>query len=144
MAQNLKNHIRFNPLHHFILAPLTIFILIGSILNLLKTEKESNTTSILLVLIAIALLLTTLIARLYALKNQDRIIRLEMRQRYYELTGKSFREREQQLHLSQIIALRFASNEELTLLIDKAIKEDLSSKSIKKEIKNWSPDYLRV
>jgi hypothetical protein len=85
-----------------------------------------------------------MITRVYALKNQDRLIRLEMRQRYFELTGTSFNSKENQLKLSQIIALRFASNEELPALIDLAIKDKLSNKEIKMAITNWQADLLRV
>jgi hypothetical protein len=85
-----------------------------------------------------------MLARIYALKNQDRIIRMEMRQRYFELAGKPFKDHEKKLRLSQIIALRFASDEELLPLIEKTIEEDLRSKEIKKSIKNWQEDRRRV
>jgi hypothetical protein len=94
--------------------------------------------------IALALLLCVLIARLYALKNQNRLIRIEMRYRFFELTGKSFAEKEAKLRLSQLIALRFASDSELVPLINKSISENLSSKQIKLAIKNWLPDHHRV
>jgi hypothetical protein len=85
-----------------------------------------------------------MITRVYALKNQDRIIRLEMRQRYFELTGKSFNEKEKQLRLGQIIALRFASNEELLPLIEKSISENLTKKEIKLAVKDWQADTHRI
>lgn len=67
-----------------------------------------------------------------------------MRLRYFELTGNSFSALEEKLKLSQIIALRFASDEELLALIDKTMKENLSNKDIKKAIKNWKADLMRV
>ena len=85
-----------------------------------------------------------MVGRIYATKNQDRIIRLEMRQRYFEMTGKSFAEKENQLRLGQIIALRFASDEELLNLMEKAIAEKLKSKEIKQAIRNWQADTNRV
>jgi hypothetical protein len=60
------------------------------------------------------------------------------------LTGKTFDEKERELKLGQIIALRFASDAELLNLMDRAIAENLSSKEIKQQIKNWKGDYLRV
>lgn len=141
--QNYKNHIRFNPLHHFILTPLLAVLFIWSVVELI-TASEITSFSILMVLITFALIFISLIARLYGLKNQDRLIRLEMRQRYFEMTGQSFKGKEEQLRLSQIIALRFASDEELLELMDRAIKEKLTGKDIKKSIKSWQPDYLRV
>jgi len=80
----------------------------------------------------------------YALGNQNRIVRLEMRLRYYQLTQKRFEPLEQQLSFNQIAALRFASDEELIELIRRAINESLSPKDIKKAIQNWTPDYMRV
>lgn len=93
---------------------------------------------------AFILFLLPLLARIYALKNQDRIIRLEMRQRYFELTGKSFTEWERKLRMSQIVALRFASDLELVELVEKAAKKGMRSKEIKKSIENWQADRHRV
>lgn len=69
---------------------------------------------------------------------------MEMRQRYFHLTGSSFYQKENQLRLGQIIALRFAGDEELIELMEKAIKQRLSPKEIKVQIKNWQGDYRRV
>lgn len=143
--QNYKNHTRYFPLHHFVVTPFTLIIMAWSLVNLFTvwgTEELSQAWYSLA--IAFVLLLLPVIARIYALKSQDRIIRLEMRQRYFELTGKSFLKLENKLRLSQIIALRFAGDDELLPLMDKAIKEKLKSKEIKKSIKNWQEDIRRV
>ena len=81
---------------------------------------------------------------MYALTLQNRIILNEMRNRYFHLTGKTFEEKEQNLKLGQIIALRFASDDELLGLMDRAIAEKLKAKEIKQQIKNWRGDYIRV
>ena len=80
----------------------------------------------------------------YALDNQNRIVRLEMRLRYFQLTGKRFEPLEQQLSFGQIAALRFASDEELLPLTDRTLKENLSAKQIKQSVTNWQGDYMRV
>jgi hypothetical protein len=139
ILQNYKNHVRYNPLHHFILSPLTLIIFIVAV-----TGWFQDGGSLFNILVAIGLLLTVLIARLYAMKVQDRVIRLEMRQRYFEITSKRFKEVESVLNLRQIIALRFADDEELLILIEKVIKDNLTPKQIKQEIKNWVPDNNRV
>jgi hypothetical protein len=69
---------------------------------------------------------------------------MEMRQRYFHLTSKSFYPVESQLKLGQVIALRFAGDNELLELIEKAIHQKLSPKEIKLQIKNWQGDYRRV
>jgi hypothetical protein len=79
--------------------------------------------------------------RQFPLKAQDRAIRAEENLRHYVLTGKLL---PAELRMGQIIALRFAPDEEFLLLIDRAIKEGLSQKEIKMAIKNWKPDYYRV
>ncbi|WP_373522706.1 DUF6526 family protein [Aquiflexum sp.] len=143
--QNFKNHTRYFPLHHFVVTPLTLIILAWSLVNLFTvwgTDEVSQAGYFLAIAFALALL--PVIARIYALKSQDRIIRLEMRQRYFELTGKSFLKLENKLRLSQIIALRFAGDDELLTLMDKAIKDKMRSKEIKKSIKNWQEDRRRV
>ncbi len=142
-AQHYNNHRRFYPLHHFFIAPLSLLILVSSIYFAVQ-NNGSIWTSILAVLIGIFVVALPLLIRIYALKNQDRIIRLEMRQRYFELTGQRFLEKEKQLQKGQLIALRFASDDELELLIDKAIDEQLNTKEIKQSIKNWQADYWRV
>lgn len=141
--QNYKNHRRLNPVHHFILTPITLVIFVWSIINALQ-DGQSLSEKIYFTLTATVLLIVGLLARSYGLKNQDRIIRVEMRLRYFELTGTSFSSKEKQLRLGQIIALRFASDEELVGLMDRAISENLSGTDIKKAITNWQGDNLRV
>ncbi len=80
----------------------------------------------------------------YALGNQNRIVRLEFRLRHFELLGKSSIETEKQLSFSQLAALRFADDMEFKLLLDKAIKENLSADDIKRSIRNWQADDMRV
>lgn len=139
MSQNASNHRRFFPLHHFVITPAVLGLISWSAIRLGKGED-----ALFDLLVAIVLLLISLAARIYGLKNQDRIIRMEMRQRYIELTGKRFMEKEKQLRLSQIIALRFASDEELLELMERAISEKLTGKQIKSAIRNWQADHRRV
>ena len=79
--------------------------------------------------------------RTFALKAQDRAIRAEEKLRYFLMTQKPMPE---DLKLSQIIALRFASDQEYLELLERARSEKLSAKEIKAQIKNWKADYHRV
>lgn len=141
--QNYNNHRRLNPVHHFILTPITMVIFVWSIINALQ-DGQSLSQKIYFTLTATILLILGLLARTYGLRNQDRIIRVEMRLRYFELTGTSFSAKEKQLRMAQIIALRFASDDELLGLMDRTISENLSGTDIKKAIKNWQADNMRV
>ena len=80
-------------------------------------------------------------ARVFALRAQDRAIRAEENFRHFILTGKAF---DSNIRLGQIIALRFASDEELPALTKRAIDEKLTQKQIKEAIKKWKADHHRA
>ena len=142
--QNYENHTRYNPLHHFVLTPLTTIFFGWTISKIDFSSQETVLESGYLFISSFILVLLPLIARMYALTLQNRIILNEMRNRYFHLTGKTFEEKEQNLKLGQIIALRFASDDELLGLMDRAIAEKFKAKEIKQQIKNWKGDYIRV
>ncbi|HSI78368.1 MAG TPA: DUF6526 family protein [Lunatimonas sp.] len=144
--QTYSNHIQYYPLHHFVITPLSLVFLSWSFYNLAEAYVDRVDLSYYIYLLvgAIILFLIPIITRIYALKNQNRIIRLEMRVRYFQVTGKSLSELERKLSLSQLIALRFAGDGELVPLMEKAIDQNLDAKSIKKAITDWQGDYLRV
>ena len=79
--------------------------------------------------------------RMFPLGNQNRVIRAEENLRYYVLTGKLL---PVGLRMGQVIALRFAPDEELEALVNRAVNENLSPSDIKKAIKNWKGDYHRI
>lgn len=140
--QNFKNHSRLVPLYHGVAFLLILAGLIGSIINLLNHHDAGNHYSAaLLVVVFIVLLLLFWYARAFALKAQDRAIRAEENFRHYILTGKPL---DKQLRLGQIIALRFAPDEEYLALAKKAVEEKMTPKAIKQAIQNWKGDYHRV
>ena len=126
---------------HYVSAPLVIIGLIGSIVNLVNCQPETCYSASLLVLVFFLLLVIGSLVRTYALKAQDRAIRAEENLRHFILTGKPFDSR---LNIRQIIALRFASDEELPALAKKAAEEKLRSKEIKQQIKDWREDNYRI
>ena len=140
--QNFKNHTRLVPLYHGLAFLLIISGLVGSIINLLDHNEPGNHYSAaLLVVVFIVLLLLFWFARAFALKAQDRAIRAEENFRHFILTGKPL---DRQLRMGQVIALRFASDEEFPALVQRAVAEQLSPKAIKMAIRNWKGDYHRV
>jgi hypothetical protein len=142
--QNFQNHIRYYAPHHFILLPL---ILAGLIISLLFAVKHQTDAAAWYGIAAVFLLLgytSVMLRQHYALTVQDRIVRLEVRFRYFTLTGQRFEPLEQQLSLGQILALRFAADAELPGLIQRAITEQLTPKAIKQSIADWQGDYMRV
>lgn len=142
MDQNYSNHSRLVTGYHRVLSILLIAGLVGSITNLVKSFNNDNlySASLLLLLFVIAILMAWYV-RAFPLKAQDRAIRAEESLRYYILTGKSL---PATLKMGQIVALRFAADEEFPGLIERSVQENLTSKEIKSAIKNWKPDYNRV
>ena len=140
-TQNFKNHARLVPLYHFVTFTLLVVILIGAIVNLANSAKENVYSASLLVALTIATILIALFARTFALKAQDRAIRAEENFRHFVATGQPLDNR---LRMGQIIALRFAGDDEFVALAKKAISENMSAKDIKMAIQNWKGDYHRA
>lgn len=141
--QNLNNHARYVPLFHFITSAAVILLFIGSIINLVHSSHEQGNLYAASLILLISLILGSFFfyIRQFPLKVQDRAIRAEENLRHFILTGKPLDNR---LSMGQIIALRFASDEEMPNLAKKAAEENLSSKDIKSSIKNWRPDHHRA
>ncbi len=140
-SQNLSNHVRYDPWFHFFLLPVYLISFIASIV-MLATHR--NLHMLWLVVFVFALVVTNFKTRLYALKVQDRVIRLEERIRLAALLPDSLRAQIPKLTEKQLVALRFASDEELPALAQRALSENLEPADIKKAIRNWRPDSWRV
>lgn len=141
--QNYKNHVRFVKGYHYVLFGIILVSFICSLVNFYQEIKsgEGVLESSILVLLTIGLLLATWFARAFALKAQDRAIRAEENFRYFILTGKPL---DSTLRIGQIVALRFASDNEVVALAQKAVTDNLSGKDIKAQIQNWKADNHRV
>jgi hypothetical protein len=140
-VQNLQNHARFFPPFHFVVMPI---VLINFIARLVLLKSGITADSILNVLVGFALIMLALSARLMALTVQDRVIRLEMQLRLQSLLPE-LRSRLDEFTTGQLIALRFASDQELPTLARQVLDEKLTDrKAIKARVKNWRSDFLRA
>jgi len=139
--QNLANHARFDPLFHFFALPVVGLTVIVAVVHFVQRR---NWFSAWLVVFVIAMVIVTLRTRMYALKAQDRIIRLEERARIAGLVSEPLRSRVGELTELQLIGLRFASDAEIPGLVQQTLDKKLSREDIKKSIKNWRADYFRV
>jgi hypothetical protein len=146
--QNYANHTRFDPPFHFFLGPLFGLALLLSLIHFFahvaSNNLRENVHSFVLILLAVGFLLIVFKERLYALKVQDRVIRLEERLRLAQLLQEPLRSRIPELSEDHLCGLRFASDAEVPKLVERALNEKLSRKDIKKAIQNWRPDYWRV
>lgn len=140
--QDYKNHRRFHPLFHFVLSPLALFYLIYQIVRLFQ---EPGFDRAVMVIGAFVLMGVLFVARMYALKAQDRVIRLEEQVRYHKILPPDLAFQAENLPLRQILALRFASDAELPAFVSRALGGDLQEPDeIKQAVTNWRPDEMRV
>ncbi len=139
--QNFKNHARFVTGYHFITSTVLLAVIIGSFVNLYHATPENHYSAALISVISLLLIPFYWYMRVFALKAQDRAIRAEEGLRHLILTGKPL---PSALRMGQIIALRFASDEEFPSLVGRAVNENLSSVDIKKAIQNWRADNYRA
>ncbi|SNR76170.1 DUF6526 family protein [Hymenobacter mucosus] len=147
-SQPTKNTTMYYPWHHFVLVP-ALFIIAGysirRYLDVAGDDSEDSRLWFTLMALSVASLGVLLMLRQhYALTLQDRIARLEVRQRYFEITGQSFRPLEDQLTLRQILSLRLAGDAELPNLVQTAIQEKLAPKDIQSRIQDLRFDHMRV
>lgn len=141
--QSYTNHTRYQPLQHFVWLPLSFLLLIVTVVYTVTQFVRDGFSLHLFLLVGVVILaiIPGMLARIYAITLQDRLIRTEEQLRYYMLTGKGLDNR---LTREQVIALRFASDGEYVALVNRSIKENLSPDEIKKNIKMWRADYHRV
>lgn len=145
--QNFSNHTRWVPAFHFFAGPLLAIHLGWRIYRMYTTLDMGHGRGDALVnlLLAAALIVVFLYARLFAAKAQDRVIRLEERMRLERLLPADLKPRIGELSCSQLVALRFASDGELAELTGRVLKDNITErKAIKQMIKNWRPDHDRV
>jgi hypothetical protein len=142
LPQSYANHVRIHPPFHFFLLPGALTLLILSIVNLVRHYHRLDAW--ILLLIGILFPLAMLIMRMYPVRVQDRLIRLEERLRLQALLSRELSPRIGELTESQLIALRFASDEELPALAAKVLTAKMTSKEIKSAIGTWRADTFRV
>ena len=139
--QTYKNHARIVPGYHIVTYLGLIALVIGSFVNLYNSSHDNLYSASLICLASLLLCSVCVYARTFALKAQDRAIRAEENFRHFMLTNRTM---DSKLTLQQVIALRFASDDEFPALAQKAANEKLAPKQIKQRIKNWRGDYHRV
>ncbi len=142
--QNYKNHVRWDPVFHFFCGPVLLLNVVATIWWYSRHYAQHARIGLWLVLVSITLLVLAVKARLFALKAQDRVIRVEERTRLAALVTPSELVELESLTLRQYVGLRFASNAELPELARRAVREKLTEKQIKESIVSWRADNDRV
>lgn len=141
-TQNYANHVRYHAPYHFFLTPVLTIYLGWTIAKLGKAPTWDNLFSL---LIAISLIVLMALIRIYALRVQDRIIRLEERLRYQQVLTPELAAKASQMPTRFIVALRFASDQELPGLVQRVLAGEFTKGAeAKRAIQSWRADYLRV
>ncbi len=141
-VQNYGNHVRIDAFYFYFVAPCLLLALICGLVGIIRDPSWTGAGFLLLLVGVMGVYLR---ARTYAVKVQDRVVRLETRLRLERLLPDGLRSRIGEFSLSQLIALRFASDEELPELARQVLEEGITDgKTIKQRIKNWQADFHRV
>jgi hypothetical protein len=142
--QNFKNHHRFDPPMHFFVFPVLMLNLIFSIYATIHHWPWHSHLLLWWIVVSAALLVLATKCRMNDLKLQDRIIRLEERLRLAAILPVPELGHIQELTTQQLIALRFASDDELPALVHKTLTQDLEPTAIKEHVAHWRADNHRV
>ncbi len=142
-VQNYQHHARLVPLFHIFTSAILLCCLAGSAWNLVKAYQQHSGRIIAAVLFGLSYagLMIFWYSRQFAVGVQDRAILAQENLRHFALTGNLLDAR---LRKSQVIALRFAPDNELVALAEKAANENMKPDDIKKAITNWRADYHRI
>lgn len=143
-AQNYSNYKRYYIPHHFVFYPIVLLLIVLAIRFGMKQPEQREIWFFLAGLVALVGWLSFLVRQHYAMMVQDRVVLFEVRYRYFTLTGQRLEPLEAQLSKGQLFSLRFASDEEFPALVQRAVKEGLSGDAIKREVKHWRADHMRV
>ncbi len=139
--QNLKNHVKLDPPFHLFIGPVFFISWIISVVMLVRHPSFLAAWAVVFMTAAVVAIFRI---RQYALKVQDRVIRLEERLRLAPLMPESLTAKISDINEAQIIALRFACDQEIPALVERVLLENLSNADIKKAVVTWRPDYWRI
>ena len=142
--QSFRNHASFDPMFHGLAGLALLGNVIFMAIVLFVGIQSRIVLSVWIVTLTVVLAVALFKARLYPLKIQDRIIRLEERLRLDSLLSDSLRKRIPELTEDQLIGLRFASDEEIPALVELTLEKNLDRKQIKERIQSWRPDHYRI
>lgn len=143
-GQNYKNHVRWYTAHHFVFYPLALVLMVWSVYQAIQNKEQCLLWLTLAAVVALVAWLSFMLRQHYGMRLQDRLVLLELRYRYFVVTGERFEPLEKRLSFGQNAALRFASDRELPALARRAVDEKLSGTDIKKAVTDWKADNGRI
>ena len=142
--QNLKNHGKIDPQFHYVLFFILVANLVFAVFHLIHHRENAYISSSWYLAISLVVFIPFFKLRMYPLRVQDRIIRLEERLRLQALAPAAWHSQINRLTEDQLIGLRFAADDEVVALAKQALEHNLNRKQIKERIQNWRADNFRV
>jgi hypothetical protein len=140
--QSYANHKRFFPLFHYVALPILLVNVLVAVSHAIRRPTAWNAW---LVVLAIGLFAGLVASRASTLLVQNRLIGLEMRLRLATTLPAELRTRIPELHLRHLVGLRFASDAELPLLVDRCLRGEFpTTDAVKRAIRDWRPDFIRA
>lgn len=141
-VQNYENHAKFVPVYHFVAFPL---IVVNAGWRIYRAAMDPSADAVIAALTAVALIIVFFFARIFALRVQDRVIRLEVRLRLREVLPIGLHVRINDFTTDQLVALRFAGDAELSELAQMVLRDKIhDKKTIKRMIHDWQADHCRA
>lgn len=141
-TQNLQNHAQFTPAYHYFTAPLAIAYLLWAVKRVISNPSADTEFALLGALVMMGL---ATVSRISPLRVQDRVIRLEERLRLSDVLPADLQPRIHELAPRHLVALRFASDAEVTDLVRKVLANpSMTQKEIKQAVKQWRADHFRA
>jgi len=141
-TQNFSNHAQFTPLYHYFTTPLGLIFVLWSVQRVIANPGAE--TAYMLVG-ALALFGVIGVSRMSPLRVQDRLIRLEERLRLSRILPADLQPHIEGLRVGHLVALRFASDTEVTELVRALVADPaITPKAIKSRVKQWRADHFRA
>ena len=141
-TQSYANHRRYFVLYHYVAMPILIANLVVTTMH---AVRYPSAWTIWVVVVSFGLVAGLVASRTSALIVQSRLIALEMRLRLAATLPPELRSRIAELRLKQLIGLRFAGDEELPRLVERCLRGELTTADeVKREVRDWRPDFLRA
>ena len=140
--QDFDHHAKMVPMYHYgafglVVVPLFYFAAI--------TITGFSLERLMMTALAMGVILTGFFARIFPLGVQDRVIRIEERARLEGLLPEDLKGRIGEITTTQLVGLRFASDEEVAELTRRVLNGEFADrKSIKQAIQNWRADHQRI
>jgi hypothetical protein len=141
-AQSYANHRRVFPLYHLFALPI---LLVNVVVMMVITVRHPTFWNLWLVVVALGLVGGMVANRASTLIVQNRVIGLEMRLRLATVLPVELCQRIPELHLKQLVGLRYAGDDELVGLVERCLRGELvTADAVKREVRHWRPDYVRA